>query len=300
MSQGQPVPAFSSALSEEAICFCTEVIDSSGVAEEIERLIKKRTGRPRALKVRALFVVLLLLAMDDRPLHLKAATKLLYERLPANWRARLGIRGEASGRKAFLARYRQVRYLFHLVLSLIDPSAEPKDRVLPEEELAARRKKLSEAEVAARQGALAKLVADLLEASVKVCSAEELAGFDGSVGLDATPVPLWSRGPSARRGTCASDPDGGWYIREADHREGSGPDGKALRKILLGPRSHGRDDGAAPRCGPGFPQPGPRRVAREAGRRPRWDRGKAIGTGALPGLASWSLGSRPGLYPVPA
>jgi hypothetical protein len=231
VSQARPVPAFSSALSEEAICFCTELIDSSGVAEEIEKLIKKRTGRPRALKVRALFVVLLLLAMDDRPLLLKAATKVLFSKLAGPWRAKLGINGDASGRKAFLARYRQVRYLFHLVLSVIDPSVEPKDRVLPLEELAARRKNLSEAEVDARQKALEKLVADLLEASVKVCSPEELASFDGSAGLDATPVPLWSRGPSARRGTCASDPDGGWYIREGDHREGSGPDGKALRKI---------------------------------------------------------------------
>ena len=201
------------------------------MADELEELIKKPTGRPRALKVRALFVALLLLAVDDRPLHLKAAAKLLYWRLPAPWRARLGITGDASGRKAFLARYRQVRYLSHLVLSLVDPSAEPKDRVLPVAELAAKRKTVTAAEVASRQKALQKLVADLLEASVKVCCPEELAGFDGSVGLDATPVPLWSRGPSARRGTSASDPDGGWYIREGDHREGTGPDGKVLRKI---------------------------------------------------------------------
>ena len=81
MSQGRPVPASSSALTKEAISFCTEVIDSSGVAEELEEVLKKRTGRPRALKVRALFVVLLLLAMDDRPLHLKAATKVLFCKL---------------------------------------------------------------------------------------------------------------------------------------------------------------------------------------------------------------------------
>ncbi len=231
MNPGRPVPFFSSALAEDAISFCTEVIDSSGAGEGIESLLAKKTGRPRCLKVRAVLVALLLLAVDDRPLHIKAVAKLLFLRLPATWRAELGIKGDASGRKAFLARYRQVRYLFHLVLAVIDPSVEPKDRVLPEKELAARRKKLTEAEVAARQKALEKLVADLLEASVKVCSREELAGFDGSVGLDATPVPLWSRGPSARRGTAASDPDGGWYIREGDHREGTGPDAKALRKI---------------------------------------------------------------------
>ena len=158
MSQGRQVPIFTSALSEEAISFCTEVIDSSGVADEIEALLAKKTGRPRHLKVRAVLVALLLLAVDDRPLHLKAATKLLFLRLPDSWRARLGISGDASGRKAFLARYRQVRYLFHLVLAAIDPSVEPKDKVLPKEQLEALRKKLTQVEVAARQKALGKLV----------------------------------------------------------------------------------------------------------------------------------------------
>ena len=176
-------------------------------------------------------MALLLLALDDRPLHIKAATKLLFCRLPGRWQAELGLTAEATGRKAFLARYRQARYLFHLVLALVDPSPEPKDRVLREEELVSRRKKLDQAELVARQKALEQVLAELIEASVRVCSADELAGFDGSVGLDATPVPLWSRGPSGRRGTCASDPDGGWYVREADHREGTGPEGKALRKI---------------------------------------------------------------------
>jgi hypothetical protein len=88
---------------------------------------------------------------------------------------------------------------------------------------------LSDAEAASKQGALEKLLADLLKASVQVCSAEELAGFDGSVGLDATPVPLWSRGPSVRAGTCASDPDGGWYVR--DQREATGPQARKYPKI---------------------------------------------------------------------
>jgi hypothetical protein len=78
---------------------------------------------------------------------------------------------------------------------------------------------------------LEKLLADLVEASVRVCSEGELAGFDGSVGLDATPAPLWSRGPSGRRVSAVSDPAGGWYVREADGREGTGPEAKALRKI---------------------------------------------------------------------
>lgn len=231
MSEGRAVPAFTSATTDEAISFCVGVIDSSGVADELEALIKERTGRRRHLKVRSLLVALLALAVDDRALHLKAATKLLSLGLPPTWRGNLGVVGEALGRKPFLARYRQVRYLFHLVLSAVDPSVEAKDRVLPLEEAEARRKKLSPEEIACRQERLERFMGDLLEASVKVCSAEELAGYDGSVGLDATPVPLWSRGPSKPAGTCASDPDGGWYVREGDHRDRPGPDGKALRKI---------------------------------------------------------------------
>jgi hypothetical protein len=252
VSPGRPVPAFGSLPFDEAISFCTAVIDSSGVAGKLEALLAKKTGRPRQMKVRAILVALLLLALDDRPLHIKAATELLFCKLPGPWRARLGVTAEATGRKAFLARYRQARYLFHLVLALVDPSAEPKDRVLPGKELAARRKKLSEPELAARQVALEGLLGDLLEASVKVCSEGELAGFDGSVGLDATPVPLWSRGPSVRAETCASDPDGGWYVRDADQREGTGPQARKYPKIYWALEATivtmGRPPGTAPAC----------------------------------------------------
>ena len=44
-------------------------------------------------------------------------------------------------------------------------------------------------------------------------------------------MPLFSRGPSRRAGLCASDPDGGWYVREGDHREREDDKGKPLRKI---------------------------------------------------------------------
>ena len=253
MNEGRAVPAFTSATTEEAVCFCSGVIDSSGVAEELEGLIKKTTGRKRHLKVRAVLVALLLLAVDDRALHLKAATKLLFCKLSPTWRGDLGGTGDASTRKAFLARYRQVRYLLHLMLSVIDPSVEPKDRVLPLKEAEIKHKKLTKDEVARRQARLEKVMGELLEASVRVCSDEELSGYDGSVGLDATPVPLWSRGPSKSAGTCASDPDGGWYVREGDHRDRPGPDGKALRRISWALDADVVTMGRPPGALPGWP-----------------------------------------------
>jgi hypothetical protein len=219
-------------MSDEAISFAIDVVDASGVAERLEALLVKGTGRHRTLPLRALLVALLLLALDDRALHLKAATKLLYCVLAAPWRAELGVVGEASTKKSLLARYRCVRYLFHLATSVMDPSCQVKNRVIDQGALDALAKELSEAEVTLRQERLESVVGDLLEASVSVCSPEELERFDGSVGLDATVVPLFSRGPSRRAGTCASDPDGGWYVREGDHRDVLGPKGKQLRKLF--------------------------------------------------------------------
>jgi len=232
MSGGRAIPAVTSHVSDEAISFAIDVIDASGVAERLEAHLVRATGRRRTLSVRALLVALLLLAIDDRPLHLKAATRLLYCALSAHWRTTLGVVGEAGTKKSLLARYRCVRYLFHLVTSVMDPSKETKNRVIDQGALDALAKELSQAEVVLRRERLESVVGDLLEASVKVCTEEELARFDGSVGLDATVVPLYSRGPSSRAGTSASDPDGGWYVREGDHRDVIGPKGKKLRKLF--------------------------------------------------------------------
>ena len=83
----------------------------------------------------------------------------------------------------------------------------------------------------AARGRLEAVINALTEASIWVLTSEEHAAYDGCTGLDATPVPLFSRGPSRRAGLCASDPDGGWYVREGDHRERKDNKGKPLRKI---------------------------------------------------------------------
>jgi hypothetical protein len=227
-----------------------EVIDDSGVARELEALLARSTGRPRMLPVKALLVALLVLAVDDRPLHLLAATKLLFCGLSASWQERLQVVGSAGTRASLLARYRQVRYLFHLATAVMDPSVEVKNKVIAQAELEALRRALSAAEVEVRRRRLESIMSSLLEASVGVCGEEELASFDGSVGLDATVVPLFSRGPSKRAGTSASDPDGGWYVREGDHRDPETPGGKQLRKLFWAQEATivtmGRPPGAVP------------------------------------------------------
>ena len=113
----------------------------------------------------------------------------------------------------------------------MDPSPLPKNRRLSHADLTARTRPMTPGQAEAARGRLEAFINALIEASITVLTSDEHAAYDGCTGLDATPVPLFSRGPSKRSGLCASDPDGGWYVREGDHREREDDKGKPLRKI---------------------------------------------------------------------
>ena len=228
---GLDIPGPGTAPDEQAVAFAAELIDRSGKAPVIEAALAHVTGRPRPLPVRAVLTALLCLALDDRPLFLTEATRLLFTQLSPASRRVLAVPGTATTQRAFLAAYRRVRYCFGQILKVADPSALPKNRRLTAGELKARTRPMTPDQVTAARGRLEALVNALLEASVSVLTENERAAFDGCTGLDATPGPLFSRGPSRRAGLCASDPDGGWYVREGDHREREDDKGKPLRKI---------------------------------------------------------------------
>ena len=228
---GLEIPAAGRGPDERAVAFAAGLIDRSGQAPVIEAALARRTGRPRPLPVRAVLAALLCLALDDRPLFLTEATRLLFCQLPPASRRQLGVPGTATTERAFQNACRRVRYCFHAIVSAADPSALPKNRRLTQDELKARIKPMTPGQATAARDRLETLVNALLEASVSVLTRDERAAFDGCTGLDATPVPLFSRGPSRRAGLSASDPDGGWYVREGDHREREDDKGKPLRKI---------------------------------------------------------------------
>ena len=228
---GLALPAASSGVSDQTVAFAAELIDRSGQAPVIEAALAHRTGRPRPLPARAVLAALLCLALEDRPLFLTDATRLLFCQLSPASRGLLGVPGTATTGRAFLAAYRRVRYCFGAIGSVMDPSPLPKNRRLTQDDLKARARKMTPAQAEAARSRLEAFINSLLEASISALTGEERAAFDGCTGLDATPVPLYSRGPSRRTGLCASDPDGGWYVREGDHREREDNKGKPLRKI---------------------------------------------------------------------
>ena len=220
-------------ISDEAVAEALALIERAQVAQWLEAELlarRRRPGRPRHISVKALLCALLLLAADDRPLHLSGATEVLFCRLSAPAQASLGVEGRVIDRRSFLARYRQVRYLFGAVAKVLDPSGLVKNRRLATEEFTARCVAVDEEQLHAARARLEAFMGALLCAS-----ADE---FDSGAsrpalayGLDATPVPLFSRGPSVRSGLCASDPDGGWYVREGDHREREDHKGAARGRV---------------------------------------------------------------------
>ena len=228
---GLALPAASSGVSDQTAAFAAELTDRSGKAPVIEAALAHRTGRPRPLPVRAVLTALLCLALDDRPLFLTDATRLLFCQLSPASRGLLGVPGTATTQRAFQAAYRRVRYCFGAIRSVMDPSALPKNRRLTQDDLKARTRPMTPAQAEAARGRLEAFINALPEASISILAGEERASYDGCTGLDATAVPLFSRGPSKRAGLCASDPDGGWYVREGDHRDREDSKGKPLRKI---------------------------------------------------------------------
>ena len=228
---GLEIPGPGSAPDKETVAFAAGLIDRSGKAPVIEAALAHRTGRRRPLPARAVLTALLCLALDDRPLLLTEATRLLFCQLPPASRRLLGVPGTAATGQAFQNAYRRVRYCFHAIVSVAGPSPLPKNRRLTGDDLQARTRPMAPGQAAAARGRLETLVNALLEASVSVLTQDERAASGGGTALDATPVPLFSRGPSKRAGLCASDPDGGWYVREGDHREREDDRGKPLRKI---------------------------------------------------------------------
>jgi hypothetical protein len=217
---------------DELVDFAIELIDRPEVAGAAEAALIKHRGRPRSVSITAVLTGLLVLAITDQPLYLTEITTLLYQRISQARRDRLGVkRRPPAGHRQFQARYRCVRYTFHLLADSMDPSPLPKNRRLAADQLKAATRAMTTAQATTARDRLETFVNALLEASLSVLFDNEYDAWDGSLGLDATCVPLFSQGPSKRSGLCASDPDGGWYVREGDHRDREDHTGKGRTRI---------------------------------------------------------------------
>ena len=296
---GLTLPPAGGGVSDETVAFAAELIDRSGKAPVIEAALAHRTGRPRPLPVRAVLAALVCLALDDRPLFLTEATRLLFcqlsrdlppaARRPRHRHHRAGLPGRLPAGPLLLRRH----LLGHGPLGAAEePPAERAD-------LKARTRQMTPGQAEAARARLEAFINSLLEASISALTDEERAAFDGCTGLDATPVPLFSRGPSRRTGLCASDPDGGWYVREGDHREREDDKGKPLRKIAWALEATIATTARPPGAPPALPEPRHRPGHDPARRRPRRHRRPGPGLGRRPRPQARLARLRPRLHPGP-
>src|SRR5207237_1029517 len=161
----------------------------------------------------------------------------------------------------------RVRYCFHAILSVADPSALPKNRRLTQDELKARIKPMTPDQAIAARDRLEALVNALPEASVLVPAHDRRAALDGRTRLDPPPA---TPGPArASRSRQRPGPGPAWRgprrhrrPRARQHRRPRTQD----RVARLRPRLHPGPSRALPPPGPGpglLPGHGlPRRPAR--------------------------------------
>ena len=294
---GLEVPGPGRAPDEQAVRFAAGLIDRSGQAPVIEAALAHRTGRRRPLPARAVLTALLCLALDDRPLFLTEVTRLLFCQLPPAGRRLLGVPGTAPTERAFKAAYRRVRYCFHAIASVADPSALPKNRRLTAGELKARTKPMTPDQATAARDRLETLVNALLEASVSVLTEAERAAFDGGTGLDATPVPLFSRGPSRRDRAVRQRPGRRLVRPRGRPPRARGRQGQAAAQDRLGAGSHHRHHRPAASRRARLPEPRDRPGHDPARPRPRRHRRPGPGISRRPRPQTRLARLRPRLHP---
>ncbi len=132
------------------------------------------------------------------------------------------------------AAYRCVRTRFGAILDLMDPSPLPKSRRLDDATFRARAQASQSAHTEAGWGrrldGLEWFINQVIEASLSTLSNEVWTQWKGSIGVDATLVPSFARGPKRPKKTTRErkareilihsvDPDAGWYSREHDDRD---------------------------------------------------------------------------------
>lgn len=201
------------------------IVDSSGVPDMIAawRTADGRDpaqgGRPALLDDRQILTLLLILALEGTPLTLTRALCLVRDRLTANATAWLGLpRDDASG----TAWYSRIHRAFRRAVGPIDPHlGTPRRRRLTRDEMAAVRERRDPAFVHVRDERLHRALNALVWASIMAARAGDLAGWSGTVAVDATPVVAVKNGTTAKSRRCSSEPDAGWYVRSHDTRDDS-------------------------------------------------------------------------------
>ncbi|MFV2117018.1 hypothetical protein ACE14D_00590 [Streptomyces sp. Act-28] len=195
-------------------------LDDSGLVGEIEPLVARPTGRRRKLAVRALLLgMCLAAARNTGTVTLTSVANLLFFALSDETREQLGVPHYPDYARGFEAGYGVVRRLFHRIVKAVDPSPLPKNHRL-DRDLVARLLNEADTDELARKRSLMLRISNLILAMSLRDAHILLEGrWNGSAALDATVIGTYAKGLSSDSPVTASDPDAGWYVRTAKHKD---------------------------------------------------------------------------------
>lgn len=211
-----------------------DVVDDSGVIDLIEHWTEEDgiglggVGRPREIPIRSVLVLMVMLAIDNQPMHLTKARDIICDRATDNALKTLGFpaRNETDykslrGRKQW---YDKLWHAYHAILRVVDPFPEISyEQRLTREEyddlVATRDPELVES----RRKRLTIFNNSLIMAAAKLIGEEEFNQWTGDVAVDGTPIKAARIGSARGARRVSSEPDAGWYVREGNH-DGSNED----------------------------------------------------------------------------
>ncbi|WP_242910729.1 hypothetical protein [Actinomadura terrae] len=198
-----------------------EFVDASGIADELQAMIAKTTGRPRLCTVQGLLVGMTLCSRRNAngAVFFNQVADILHWAIPEDWRRRFKLLERPDNLDGFEAAYAVILRLFRTIVAALDPSSLPKNKHLTVEQAKAYFAAADPQLLQQHRQTLTRISNRILEASLAAVEQHLTTLWDGSVGVDATPVETFARGVSAKRDYTSTDPDAAYYVREGDHRD---------------------------------------------------------------------------------
>ncbi|MFE2282597.1 hypothetical protein ACFXDJ_00150 [Streptomyces sp. NPDC059443] len=195
-------------------------LDSSGLVEDVEALVKRWTGRKRNISVRGLLAGMFLASERNRgTVVLTHVADLLGFSLSDAMREELDIHRYSDTDRGFEAIYAVVRRFFKALAKAVDPSPLPKGRRLDLDVVAALLASADQSELTDRRELMLTVANKILGMSLIEVQPLLEENPNGSAVVDATVIGTYSKGLGPESTVTATDPDGGWYVRTAKHKD---------------------------------------------------------------------------------
>ncbi|WP_232843316.1 hypothetical protein [Corynebacterium hindlerae] len=186
-----------------------DVVDDSGVMDLLELWAEEdgqdpsRGGRPRIVSLRTTLILMVVLAIDNQPMHLTKAAQIITDRAADNALKHLGLPSRDRddyvskvGRKCW---YNRVWFSWHSIMRFMDlyPEISYKRR-LTKEEYAEAVASCDKEFIEMRRKRLTLFNSRLIMAAARLIGEENFDRWEGSVAVDGTPLKAANNGTTRR------------------------------------------------------------------------------------------------------